>query len=312
MATAYVLGATGHAGSYMVPVLCDAGYEVTAVSRGNREPYTKDMPQWKNVKRISASRDEAIPMIAKAHPDVIVDLIAYTVDDMKKLCEALYAEGGYENTRLIFTGSVWIFDKKFYAPCDEEHPRTAEDAYGRGKAEIAAYLHEQYREKGLKATTLHPGHICGKGWIPVGPTGNRDPGVLKDIMAGRQVVLPGHGNATLAHVHSEDIARLAAACLQNDVSIDQEFISACADAITLYGFAAKLYKYYGHEPNIAYASYEDFMAALSEEDRRASMEHIDRCPLVTMAKAEKLLGFKPKYSDWETVIESIESIKDTL
>ena len=37
---AVVIGATGHTGTYLVPRLVEAGYQVTAVSRGLSEPYT--------------------------------------------------------------------------------------------------------------------------------------------------------------------------------------------------------------------------------------------------------------------------------
>ena len=39
MAHVVVIGNTGHVGTYLVPRLAEAGYEVTAVSRGARDPY---------------------------------------------------------------------------------------------------------------------------------------------------------------------------------------------------------------------------------------------------------------------------------
>ena len=51
-----VIGATGHVGGYLVPRLVDAGHEVTAISRGQRDPY-RDDPAWAQVTRVTADRD---------------------------------------------------------------------------------------------------------------------------------------------------------------------------------------------------------------------------------------------------------------
>ncbi len=40
---AIVIGGCGHIGSFLVPMLVKAGYEVTAVSRGKSKPYLRDM-----------------------------------------------------------------------------------------------------------------------------------------------------------------------------------------------------------------------------------------------------------------------------
>ena len=56
MSRVVVIGATGHIGTYLVPRLVRAGHEVTAISRGTREPYHLS-PQWRAVRRVTADRD---------------------------------------------------------------------------------------------------------------------------------------------------------------------------------------------------------------------------------------------------------------
>ncbi|MGM9521304.1 MAG: NAD-dependent epimerase/dehydratase family protein [Oscillospiraceae bacterium] len=312
MPAAFVLGAMGHIGSYMIPALVDAGYEVTGFSRKSRTPYTAELPQWEKVKLVSAERQEAIKLIARSKPDVVCDLIAYTLEDAKDLVQGLRAVPGNEAVRLISIGTTWIYGDKYEAPVTESQPRNPTDEYGRRKVEIESYLKEEHRCRGLRVTILHPGHICGKGWMPVGPQGNRSVQVIKDIMAGRQILLPDRGQATLHHVHSEDIARLTVCCLNNDVSIGEEFHITSPAALTLFGYAERLYRHFGHEPNIRYVPYGEFLKALSPEDAAVSAEHIDRSPVCSMEKARRMLGFEPKHSSIDTVIESIESIKDRL
>ena len=39
---AVVTGASGHIGTYLVPMLVNAGYEVTTITRGEPKPYEAD------------------------------------------------------------------------------------------------------------------------------------------------------------------------------------------------------------------------------------------------------------------------------
>ena len=43
-----VIGGTGHAGSYIVPKLVEAGHEVISISRGLSEPYVQHAA-WRSV-----------------------------------------------------------------------------------------------------------------------------------------------------------------------------------------------------------------------------------------------------------------------
>src|SRR5262245_54782642 len=89
-----VIGATGHIGSYLVPRLVRAGYEVVAVSRGEREPY-HDAVEWRSVRRVLADRaaDEVAGSfggrIADLRPDAVVDLICFTPASAQHLLGAL-------------------------------------------------------------------------------------------------------------------------------------------------------------------------------------------------------------------------------
>ncbi len=312
MSKAVVIGATGHIGSYLVPELVRAGYDVVAMSRGNRLPYTANWAEWQSVEHVHCSREEGIAIAVGFKPDVICDLVPYTAADASALVDYLRAEGIAERVRLISIGSIWIYDQKLEVPVTEEHPRTATDDYGRGKIEIERYLLNEHRINGLRVTILHPGHICGSGWMPVGPLGNRDPQVIRDIIAGKPILLPERGQATLHHVHSEDIARLTLACLNNDRSIGESFHSVCETALTLFGFAEGAYRYFNQTPAEVFVPYSEFLKHIPKEHVADSAEHIDHSPIASMAKAKALLGFTPKHSAMDTVLEAIDSIRDSL
>ena len=74
-----VIGSTGHVGTFLVPRLVAAGHEVTAVSRGQREPY-QPHAAWNSVRKVTLDRvaeDQKGTFgqqIRDLKPDTVVDM----------------------------------------------------------------------------------------------------------------------------------------------------------------------------------------------------------------------------------------------
>lgn len=311
MKNVLVLGATGHIGSYLIPALVRAGFGATAVSRSRRVPYTREDPAWEKAEMVSATREEGIRLLESRRFDAIIDLIPYTREDAALLTGTMQRTG-HGSTRLISIGSLWIYDRKNVSPVPETHPRTATDPYGVGKIQIEAFLREEYRKNGLPFTVLHPGHICGRGWDPIGPQGTRNRDALRTVLRGEMLELPDRGQATLHHIHAEDIASLCLVCLADSRAVGESFHIAAPEALTLTGYAEGLYAHFGREANIRYVPYDTFMASLSPQDAATAKEHIDRTPCASMEKAKDLLGFVPAHHALDTVLEAIDSIRSEL
>ena len=166
-----VIGAMGHIGSYLVPELVREGHQVHAVSRGNREPYEYDVKIWEKVKCITASREEFLSSstIEDEKYDVVCDLVSFSVEQMKELTSRLKNDEFY-----LAIGSIWAYESKLYIPVDERHPKNAEgeNSYGRRKGDMEDYIISLSRAGELRACIVHPGHISGRGWVPLGPLGN--------------------------------------------------------------------------------------------------------------------------------------------
>jgi hypothetical protein len=70
-------------GTFLIPRLVEAGYEVVNVSRGRREPY-RPHAAWKQVQHLQADRgaEEASGVftrkIADLEADVLIDMICFT------------------------------------------------------------------------------------------------------------------------------------------------------------------------------------------------------------------------------------------
>ncbi|GMA86083.1 hypothetical protein GCM10025868_13330 [Angustibacter aerolatus] len=54
-------------------------------------------------------------------------------------------------------------------------------------------LQRETAETGFATTSVHPGHIVGEGWLPIGPLGNLDPSVWRTLSAGQPLAVPGIG-----------------------------------------------------------------------------------------------------------------------
>ena len=306
---AVVIGATGHIGSYLVPKLVDKGYEVVAVSRGNRQPYQAELPEWKMVEHVTADRKamEAqhtfAPMIAGLKGDIVCDLISYDVPQVKEITDALIGTAKH----YFQIGSIWVYKYNLEEPVSEGHPENDDGAYGGGKARVEKYLMELSESGKLNCTVIHPGHISGRGWLPINPQGNLNKKVYEDIICGREILLPDRGQPTLHHVHSADIAGLISACLDHpDKSVGQMFHAVSPKALTLRGFAQQLYEHFGKQPKLRFLPFEQFRDEVGEQDADVTWDHISRSPCCSMEKARRLLGFVPAHSSIDTVMDALD------
>ena len=314
MKKAVVIGGAGHIGSYLVPKLVNMGYSVSVISRGNSKPYSAHLPEWEQVEFVTCDKVQMVAdgtfgkYICDMKPDIICDLISFTMDDAKCLCEAMMADDYIaKNTMLVWIGTIWIYGYKQESPMDEEHQRKAITNYGRRKAEIEKYIIDLARNKKFKATVIHPGHISGRGWLPLNPQGNLDERVYQDIIRGKEIVLPDDGNAMLHHVHSDDIARMVEVCINKpEASIGEHFNIVSPKAVTFRGFAEKLYEAYGHEPKIKFVPFEEMKKTMSEEDIKETIEHMLHSPSCSMEKAKRILNFEPIHSSIDTVLDALD------
>jgi nucleoside-diphosphate-sugar epimerase len=299
-----VIGGTGHIGTYLVPGLARAGHDVVVISRGSRRAYQDD-PVWHEVElvtcdRTAAERDGAFgSLVAELRPDAVVDLMCFTVAQAQQLVEAL------DGQHVVHTGSVWSYGPSTLVPTTEGAPKRPFGEYGVNKLAIEQYLMDQDR---VRATVVHPGHISGPGWMPIGPAGNLDPAVIDALRADGSCLLPDRGGETIHHVHADDVAGLHQACLeQPDAASGESFNSVCTKALTLRGYAELVARHFGHEPKLVFVPWAEFAARVEQQEADVTIDHIGRAPLFSMDKARDVLGFVPTHSVTDTVLESIDA-----
>ncbi|MDF1514675.1 MAG: NAD-dependent epimerase/dehydratase family protein, partial [Anaerolineae bacterium] len=228
-----VIGGTGHVGTYLVPRLVEAGYDVTVVSRGNRSPYTPHHA-WKKVHHITLDRKREETAgtfgvsIRNLEPDIVIDMICFELASAQQLVEAL--QGRVQ--RFLHCGTCWVHGKTVKIPVTEAEPRRPIGEYGIKKAAIESYLHKQARTTGFPETCILPGHIVGPGWIPLNPQANFNPGVYTQLASGERLILPNLGLEIVHHVHADDVAQMFMQALLNwNAAVGESFNTVSTAAL---------------------------------------------------------------------------------
>jgi nucleoside-diphosphate-sugar epimerase len=306
-----VIGGTGHIGTFLVPRLVAAGHEVIVLSRGKRGPYLAH-EAWKTVTPIEVDRaaeDQAQTFgsrVAALHADAVVDLICFTPESAQQMLDAVKPR----QALLLHCGTMWVHGartgKDAAESVTEDAPRNPFGDYGIKKAAIERLLLEATRRGDARATVLHPGHLVGPGWNPVNPAGHFNFEVFERIARGETLVLPNDGLETVHHVHADDVAQAFELALTNpDKSVGESFHVVSPAPMTLRGYAEAMYAHFDRRPRLEFLLWEDWKETVTAEEAAATWDHIAHSPNGSIAKARHRLGYAPRYSSLEAVIESI-------
>lgn len=307
-----VIGGSGHIGSFLVPRLVRAGHEVISMSRGERKPYVAD-PAWKDVQTVVADReaqehDGTFPgHVAWFGADVVVDLICFDHRSAEMLVDRLRGDTAH----YVFCGSIWRHGPVERMPLTEDSDTPAVGEYGIEKADITHTLKNETAAGGLVTTSLHPGHIVGPGWHPIGPLGNLDPGVWRTLSAGEPLAVPGLGAEFLHHVHADDVAQAFEKAVEHrDAAAGEDFDIVAPTALNVRGLARIAASWFGKEADLRFVSWDEFRRTTSEGAADASWEHLVRSQYASIDKARRVLGYAPRYQPEEAILEAVRWLID--
>src|SRR5689334_2799509 len=121
MTRTVIIGATGHVGTYLVPRLVEAGHKVVAISRGQAKPYSPNKA-WNEAETLVMDRavmekDGSFgPAIRALKPDIVIDMICFTLDSARHLAETLVGHVGH----FLHTGTFWTHGFSTIVPTPEE------------------------------------------------------------------------------------------------------------------------------------------------------------------------------------------------
>ena len=305
-----VVGGTWHIGSYLVPRLTRAGHQVAVVARQPRSQYALELLGWQNVRWLAADRvaEELAgtwkARMAAIEADVVIDAIAYSPEQAETIVAAFRGRISH----FIHIGTIWAYGPPERVPYEESDPRKPITDYGRKKAQIEALLLQKCRQEGFPATIIHPGHICGRKWLPIDPQGSRDgTGVYRKLARGEPVVLPDRGQATIHHIHSDDIAQLCERAIERrTASLGESFSAVAPYAMSLQGCCQAVAALFGLEPALHFAPLAEMERHVSPASAAIIRDHVTHSPCCSIAKCQRLLDYQPRYTTEQIYTEAVE------
>ena len=231
-----------------------------------------------------------------------LDLICYSLDSTKSLVDSLRGQVQH----FLHCGTLWVHGHSVQVPTTEEQPRFPLEGYGKQKAAIEAYLLQEAHVRQFPATVLHPGHIVGPGWPPINPAGHSNPKVFEALARGEELVLPNLGMETLHHVHADDVAQSFMKAMAHwSHAAGESFHVASPAALTMRGYAEAVAGWFGRKARLQFLPWEEWKKTATAEETRLTWSHLAHSPCHSIAKAQRLLNYQPRYRSLEAVLEAV-------
>lgn len=215
---ALIIGGTGTISSAVTELALQKGWEISLLNRGS-----KPVPQ--GVESLVADvHDEAaiIRLISDAQYDVVAQFIGYGAEDAERDIR-LFAG---HTRQYIYISSASVYQKPILNyPITESTPiKNPYWAYSRGKIAAEEVLNKAYRENNFPVTIVRPSHTYNGTKPCVAIHGNRGVWqIVKRILDGKPIIIPGDGTSLWALTHASDFAKGFVGLMGNPRAVGQTY-----------------------------------------------------------------------------------------
>lgn len=255
---ALFIGGTGTISTDVVALAQQRGWEVTLLNRGS-----KKIPE--GIRSIVADiNDERA--VAKAIEyesyDVVAQFIAYTAADVERDIRLFQNKIG----QYIFISSASAYQKPLadYRITESTPLANPYWQYSRNKIEAEEVLMSAYRTSRFPVTIVRPSHTYNGTKPPVcvhGDKGNWQ--ILKRILDGKPVIIPGDGTSLWTLTHSKDFAKGYVGLMANPHAIGNAFHITTDESMTWNQIYQTIAEALGKPLNALHVA-SDFLAAHGE------------------------------------------------
>lgn len=226
-----IIGGSRFVGPLLVERL-RAKHDVTVFNRGG---ITAEYPE--GVEFIKGDRNE--PFHIQGEFDAVVDMCAYDGKQTKAALEQL--DFGF----FLHVSTAAAYKKSELFPLTEDSPLgpwPLWGGYNRGKVECEKAL----AGSGRKYAAIRPVYILGAGnYVP------RESFIYSGILSGRELVLPGNGNAVVQFVFSSEVAECMALLVEKKAA---GAFNCCGDGmVSLRGLVGMMAEICGKKPKLRFS-----------------------------------------------------------
>jgi nucleoside-diphosphate-sugar epimerase len=114
---------------------------------------------------------------------------------------------------------------------------------------------------------------------------------------------------TVHHVHADDVAQaFELALTPNDEAVGESFHVVSPAPLTLRAYAEAMFAHFGQRVQLAFLPWDEWRHTVTEDEAAATWDHIAHSPNCSIAKARQRLGYVPRYTSLQAVIESVNSL----
>lgn len=218
---ALFIGGTGTISSAITRLLSQTDtWELYLLNRGT---HNSQLPS--NVKTIVADiNDEA--KVAEAIKDMQFDVVCDFIGFVPEQLERDYRLFKGKTSQFMYISSASAYKKPLASPYITEGTTLANPhwQYSRDKIACEALLMKWYREENFPITIIRPSHTYCERGVPVAIHGNKGSWqVLRRMLDGKPVIIPGDGTNLWHVTHNSDFAKAFVGLMGNKHAIGEAF-----------------------------------------------------------------------------------------
>lgn len=259
---ALFIGGTGTISSAITRQLADnPEWELWLINRGNRNA---ELPA--SVHTIIAdinNEEEVARRLEGMHFDVVCDFIGFVVPQL----ERDYRLFRGKTRQFMYISSASAYQKPLSQPYITEGTPLCNPywQYSRDKIACEDFLLKHYREDGFPITIIRPSHSYSERSVPVAIHGkNGSWQVLKRMMEGKPVIVPGDGTTIWTVTHNSDFARAFIGLMGNKHAVGEVFHITSDERLTWNQILESVAAALGVAPKLYHVA-SDFLAAVGEQ-----------------------------------------------
>lgn len=224
---ALFIGGTGTISADVVELAQQRGWEITLLNRGSR----KLSEGMRSIIADIHDEEAVAKAVTDESYDVVAQFIAYTAEDVERDIR-LFRD---KTKQYIFISSASAYQKPLadYRITESTPLVNPYWQYSRHKIAAEEVLMAAYRTTGFPVTIVRPSHTYNGTKPPVslhGSNGNWQ--ILKRILDGKPVIIPGDGSSLWTLTHSRDFAKGYVGLMANPHAIGNAFHITTDESMT--------------------------------------------------------------------------------
>lgn len=218
-----IIGGTGNISREFAQATIARGIDTYILTRGSRRA-----PDGASVLVADVHDATSLELMLTGREfDVVVDFLCF---DPARAREAIGHFSG-RTGQYIFISSASAYEKPARSHLIDERTPLANPfwEYSRQKIACEQIFMEAFRRDGFPLTVVRPSHTYGRSWIPTA-FASADFSVAARMLAGKEIIVPGDGQALWTLTHARDFSVGLAGLLGKPEAIGEAFTIAGEDA----------------------------------------------------------------------------------